>query len=147
MERAMNHITVVGGSSKEREDAGHAVAFAISELMPRMRTLDIYLIIKSIEDKCDGYCLSIDNRTFEIEIQSGIPYDDFITAVFHEMVHVKQHARKELVDKGIIKKWLGEEWLNVFTTVDQYMALPWEKEAYEMQEVLFEKWNTHLESH
>ena len=58
------------------------------------------------------------------------------------MVHVKQHVRKELVDNGFIKKWKGEEWICMFTTVDQYMKLPWETEAYKVQEELYEKWKT-----
>jgi hypothetical protein len=29
----------------------------------------------------------------------------------------------------------------MFSTVDEYMSLPWEKEAYILQEELLEKWN------
>ena len=138
----MNIIEIDGGTVVERKVAEKAIDFAIKKLMPRIRTLDISLQIMKIEDKVDGYCLCIDNRTFEIEIQSGIDYADFVTAIFHEMVHVKQHVRKELVDNGFIKKWKGEEWICMFTTVDQYMKLPWETEAYKVQEELYEKWKT-----
>ena len=44
-------------------------------------------------------------------------YDDFVTAVMHEMVHVKQDYRKD-------KRPIEER----------------EKEAYEQQEILFERW-------
>lgn len=133
----MNIIEIDGGTVVERKVAEKAIDFAIKKLMPRIRTLDISLQIMKIEDKVDGYCLCIDNRTFEIEIQSGIHYEDFVTAIFHEMVHVKQHVRKELVDKGFIKIWKGEDWISMFTTVDEYMRFPWEAEAYQMQEELF----------
>ena len=56
------------------------------------------------------------------------------------MVHVKQHVRKELVDKGFIKIWKGEDWISMFTTVDEYMRFPWEAEAYRLQEELFEEY-------
>ena len=138
----MNIIEIDGGTLVERKVAEKAINFSINKLMPRIRTLDISLSIKQIEDKVDGYCLCVDNRTFEIEIQSGIDYANFVTAIFHEMVHVKQHVRKELVDNGFIKKWKGEEWICMFTTVDQYMKLPWETEAYKVQEELYEKWKT-----
>ena len=137
----MNLIDINGGTIVERKAAEKAIDFAIQKLMPRMRTLDISLEIVKIEDKVDGYCLCVDPRTYEIEIQSGIDYADFVTAIFHEMVHVKQHARKELIDKGLIKKWKGEDWICMFTTVDEYMKLPWEEEAYRLQEELFEEYN------
>lgn len=137
----MNHISVKGGTKRERSLVYKAAIFSISKLMPRMKTLDVDIRIKSIEGEVDGYCMSIDNRTFEIEIQAGISKDDMITAVFHEFTHVKQHARKELIDRGIIKQWMGTDWIMIFSTVDEYMALPWEEEAYRLQEVLFEEWN------
>ena len=52
-----------------------------------------------------------------IEINENLYYDDFVTAVMHEMVHVKQDYRK---DKRPIEQR--------------------EKEAYEQQEILFERW-------
>lgn len=140
----MNLIEINGGTIVERKVAEAAINFAIKKLMPRMRTLDICLDIVKIEDKVDGYCLCLDPRTFEIEIQSGIGYEDFVTAIFHEMVHVKQHARLELIDKGFIKKWKGEEWISMFTTVDEYMKLPWETEAYRLQEELFEEYTNDI---
>lgn len=134
----MNIIEVIGGTAKERSLCLRAAEFAVHKLMPRMKTLDITIEIKNIYDTVDGYCLQVDNRTFEIEIQKGIDIDDMVTAVFHEIVHVKQGARKELVDTGFCTKtWCGVEYICITSTTKEYMAQPWEAEAYYLQEKLF----------
>ena len=45
------------------------------------------------------------------------------------MVHVKQYVRKELFSN-----------CNFYETREEYLNLPWEIEAYEIQEVLLERW-------
>ena len=55
--------------------------------------------------------------------------DNLLTTVFHEMVHVKQGVRKE---------WAFDE--VVYKTHEEYINLPWEVEAYELQEVMLEAW-------
>ncbi|MDB4339489.1 hypothetical protein OAA57_00540 [bacterium] len=138
----MNIIEISGGKKKERILAERVAEWTISKLMPRMRTLDIDIKFVNFTDKVDGYCLCVSLREFQIELQKGLDDPDMITALIHELVHVKQHARKELIDNGMIKKWKGEEYLHIFTTVDQYMSLPWEEEAYRLQEELYEEWKT-----
>jgi hypothetical protein len=88
-------------------------------------------------DHADGYCLAVNPREFVIEVDSRLKGDDFITALTHEMVHVKQYARGETKDVNTFtKSWKGDEYISMYSTVDEYMALPWEAEAYELQEVL-----------
>ena len=60
---------------------------------------------------------------------------DLISALCHEMVHVKQYARKELRDVydgawhvGTMWKKSPKNWDNV-----EYMEQPWEKEAYRLE--------------
>ena len=48
------------------------------------------------------------------------------------MVHVKQYVRKELFSE-----------CNFYADRDEYLKLPWEIEAYKLQEVLLTKWNRH----
>mgnify|MGYP000512216148 CR=1 FL=1 len=77
-------------------------------------------------------CMEIDKNCSHIEIDKRLKGDDFITCVLHELVHVKQQFKGELKEmKGIEKMWKGE----VHICID-YMNLPWEKEAYAMQETL-----------
>ena len=68
-----------------------------------------------------------DTRTFELEIDKKINLQNFVTTLCHEMIHVKQYARKEI--NGIDLCWKGR---NVPEDTD-YWNLPWEKEAYRLQ--------------
>ena len=134
----MNVIQVNGGNKFQREIAEKVVGFCIKELLPRFRTLEIVVNIKKIKGDAVGYCMMEDtNREFEIEVDRELSLKDFITTLTHEMVHVKQYARGETKDVNqFTKSWKGEEYISLYSTVDEYMALPWEKEAYELQEVL-----------
>jgi len=133
----MNQVMAWGGNHFQRTTAEMVVKFCIQRLMPRMKTLDICVQLSNDMEHADGYCLAVDNREFVIEVDSRLRGDDFLTALTHEMVHVKQHARGELKDNTLaLKKWKGEEWITLYSTIEEYMSFPWEKEAYELQEVL-----------
>lgn len=136
----MNHVGVWGSTKSKRALTENVVHFCIAEMMPRMETLDICVHLDKLPE-ADGYCLAVTNREFNIEIEKTLDEEDFITAVCHEMVHVKQFARGETQDVNMFtKKWKGKEYLSAYSTVDEYMNLPWEKEAYEMQEILLKRY-------
>ena len=133
----MNTIMAWGGSHFKRTTAELVAQFCVEKLMPRMKTLDICIQLSDDMDGVDGYCLAVNPREFVIEVDSRLKGDDFITAITHEMVHVKQYARGETKDVNeFTKSWKGDEYIAMYSTVDEYMALPWEKEAYELQESL-----------
>ena len=133
-------LSIDGGTLKERNAAFDAVNFAIKYLMPRKRNLSIEINITDIPDDADAYHCCVDKGEHEIDIQSGLIEEDFVTAIFHEMVHVRQHERGILKDHGIRKAWKGEEYIGIYDTVDTYMNLPWEEEAYRLQEEMYNKW-------
>ena len=133
-------LEIQGGTNKEQRMAFDAVNFAIKKLMPRKRNLTVEITITDIPGDADAYHCCIDKGEHEIEVQSGLIEEDFMTAVFHEMVHVRQHERGLLKDHGIRKAWKGEEYIGIYDTVDTYMNLPWEEEAYRLQEELYNKW-------
>lgn len=108
--------------------------------MPRKKNLDISIELVDFEDDVDGYHAYIDKGEHNIELQTGLIEEDLITAVFHEMVHVRQAECGQMKDRGIIKVWEGVEYLSLFSTTDEYMALPWEAEAYELQEKLYDEY-------
>ena len=127
----MNIITVTGGNKFQREIAEKTVNFMIDKLLPRFRTLEIEVILKKMNDDAVGYCMMQDtNREFEIECSRDLTLKDLVTTICHEMVHVKQYARKEMSDNGFTwkKKQINEK--------TPYFDLPWEKEAYKMQDKL-----------
>ena len=129
----MNNVSVCGGKKSERVIVEKAVAWCIKHMMPRMRTLDIEVRLAKID--AYGYCMEEDNnRTFSLEIKKGLGLYDLISTVCHEMVHVKQYARKEMRfdhRKGTMmwkKSRVAED-----TTYDN---LPWEKEAFRIEREL-----------
>ena len=123
----MNGISVYGTNYYKRKLTECVVDFCIEKLIPRMKTLDIYIDLDNNMDTADGYCYSVNPREFVLQIDNRLKGDDFITAVCHEMVHVKQYAKGELTEKGAVQ------------TLEEYLELWYEKEAYKMQEILLEQ--------
>ena len=62
----MNYVNVIGSTKMKRDLVESAVVFCISELMPRMRTLEIEVNIKNLKsDGVAGWCYEGDgNRDF-----------------------------------------------------------------------------------
>lgn len=142
----MNLVDIKGGTKAEREIVRKTLAFCIKTLLPRFRTLEIEVNLKNIKTDAIGYCMTGDNpkREFELEIQKGLSVKDLVTTVCHEMVHVKQYARKEMTDELTCSgraTWRGR----TVHPDTKYYDLPWEKEAYKMQDTLADEiWNKGL---
>ena len=115
----MNYIDINGGNKNQKILTEEIIKWCIGELLPKVRTLDITVeLLNEVDGGIDGaQWYGENNRQHYIEINKNLCYDDFITAIMHEMVHVKQDYRK---DKRPIE--------------DR------EKEAYEQQEILYERW-------
>ena len=128
----MNHLAVTGSTKRKREIAESAMIHCISELMPRMRTLDIELTLKKIKDEeVVGWCHEGENkREFFIDIEKSLDGEDLIETVCHEMVHVWQSATRKMKDLPFGRKmYMGK----VYDETTAYEDEPWEVEAYEMQ--------------
>ena len=128
-------ITVKGGQEYQRKHVESMVEFCIKTLMPRMRTLDITVRLKNTKDAM-GYCLEGDtNREFEIEIDKKQTLRKMLETVAHEMVHVKQFARRELHPHN--DDWYGKTYNPKKVS---YWDLPWEVEAHGRECGLFIRW-------
>ena len=128
----MNFIEVNGGTKFQKEVAFKVISQMITELMPRMKTLEITVRIRKFNDDAIGYCMMEDtNREFDIEISKDLSLKDFVTALCHEMVHAKQYARNEMSCYG--GKWKKKK----ISDDTAYYDLPWEKEAYKKEGKLF----------
>ena len=95
-----------------------------------------------------GYCGPTDwnsgkHREFEILLNNTASRKNQIITILHEMVHLKQYARKELIVYNSIGKY---KWLNskIQTGDDDYENLPWEIEASQTEKVLFEMYRDHV---
>ena len=108
--------------------------------MPRMRTLDIEVKIRSMKDEgAIGFCLETDNnRTFEIDAERTLDNENFIETICHEMVHVWQSATRRMKEKSTNRLWLCKDgkYRNYGKTA--YERQPWETQAYALEGKLAE---------
>ena len=114
---------VKGGTKTQRELTENVAMFAIKNLFPKIRK---YFILIRL-DKFNN-CFEYDERDYVINIDKKQNYDDFVTAIFHELVHVKQYLKNEMDNYS-------------FRTTTDYYMLPQEQEAYSLQEELLKQWD------
>lgn len=117
--------SVIGGTKKERAAVVEALHFAKQYWLPRHRKLTVDVeIAPNLAAEADCF-EGDDEREYEIRVRRGLDYEDLITAIFHEFVHVKQDVRKEFP---------------MFEPSDiPYFERPWEIEAYAEQEKMLKK--------
>ena len=128
-------IRITGGTKNQKKYARSMVKFCIKTLMPRMKTLDITVKLKNPKGAM-GYCLELDdNRTFEIEADKKLRLRKLLETIAHEMVHVKQYARREL--HPVHDTWCGKTYNPKKVS---YWDLPWEIEAHGRECGLFVRW-------
>ena len=123
-------IFVSGGRSKQRNLAFKASSFAWMRLMPRITRCEVNIELKKIIGY-EGTCIDTDDREFHLEIDKRLKGDEFLTTIFHEMVHVKQLIKKEFFTE-----------LNFYKDREEYLNMPWEVEAYRVQEELLNEWKS-----
>ena len=83
----MNIIEIIGGTKKQRLLTEKVVVFCIKEMMPRIRTLDITVELKSkLDGDVDGYCWEGENnREHFIEICKKLKGDDEAEEIFNAL--------------------------------------------------------------
>ena len=128
----MNYVNVSGGQTYQRKRVESIVHYCIAKLMPRMQTLDIDVKLTNLKGEAYGYCLSLDKRTFELEIEKKLNLKTLLTTVAHEMVHVKQYARAELTEGT----WQGK----LINPNQSYWDRGYEIEAHGREYGLFVRW-------
>ena len=155
-------VIVSGGTKKQRELVHNITDWFCDKFFNRFKSYNIEFDLCKIEGNVQGWCMDIDRNASHIEIDKRLKGDDFITCVLHELVHVKQQFKRELVElNGKAKRWKNEIHIGVRTERDgglhrlefirkaalekgvyvtEYMDLPWEIEAYAMQETLLIEW-------
>jgi hypothetical protein len=128
-------IEVTGGKEYQRKRVQSIAEFCVETLMPRMRTLEVTIKLKKPKGAM-GYCLELDsNREFELEIDRTQSLRKLLETVAHEMVHVKQFARRELHPSN--DTWYGKTYNPKKVS---YWDLPWEIEAHGREVGLFVRW-------
>ena len=128
-------MEVTGGWKLHRKVEYDCVRHSFNELLPRIRKIDIQVKLKkNLYHNRGLYGLMDmeDNRSFRLEVDYS-DMDEMISTIMHEMVHVKQYLRKELVQLKDVYLWKNVAFGKY--AVD-YRHRPWEFEAYNIEEEL-----------
>ena len=133
-------MTVTGGTKRERQLVEDAMIFAVNYLMPRKKKLWVDVELTNLEGDVVGFHDCEDKYQHTIEVQKGQTDEELLTTIFHEMVHVRQSERGYLKDKGLVKVWKGQEYVHIYSCEEDYKQLPWEAEAYQLQEEMLEQY-------
>ncbi len=131
----------IKGESKhlDKNRAREAIKFYAKILMPRLvDKITIFLSFKHMKNDYEiaNCSWSDDNRRpreFEIEVNNSMSVRKTLMAIAHEMVHVKQYARGELVDHVRSSKvsFKGKVYNHPSPSFeDDYWDAPWEIEAF-----------------
>jgi hypothetical protein len=140
-------VEAEGSTQSRRDKVEDAACFYIKELMPRIKNLELNIqLIPKLDEKdgVDGDCTWEDKnhrpREFTIRLNSSKSLSVILDTLAHEMIHVRQYARGELVDltrtpgysrfRGELIKWNPKN-------------EPWEKEAWECSYELYERWKSY----
>jgi len=134
------------GSSQKRDQTESLVRFAAAKMMPRMApkiSIEFYFVTGLF--KREGVFGDIGYyegdkaiRDFVIRLDPGIDEVDLLKTVAHEMVHVKQIARKELVE--LIRTPYYRFHSGYYHKSIDYFDKPWEIEAHGREEGLVVRW-------
>lgn len=119
----MQSIFIEGGGKRQKELTFDVSSFAIDKLFPKIKNYIININLGSDRNNCFEW----DNREYEININKLQTHDDFVTAIFHELVHVKQYIYGQMKDYS-------------YKNYEEYINHPIEKEAYKLQEELLDQW-------
>ena len=75
----------------------------------------------------DGLCISKGNHTFILKLNRKMNDENMLRTIFHELIHVSQIERGDYDPH--LATWKGVEY-------EGYKETPWEKEAFELEEVM-----------
>lgn len=154
-EENMAQIILHGHPKKiTRQEIIQCASFLSDYLLNKRLSKNVKIVIKLKNNlykrsKCFGSTIYTDDdarndrhREFEIEMESNLGPVFMLRTLAHELVHVRQYARGQLVDPayGRYQKWRG---VMFNENMVDYNDLPWEKEAMQLEKELYELWKQH----
>jgi len=133
----MIDVEVTGGTKTQRLLTEQIVRHCQQELFPRIKNVFVEVQLKKdLHDREGHYGVmdEDDDRWYVLELDSSQCIKDFVVTLCHEMVHVKQYARRELIQRHDHYRWRKTR----MSKDVAYFDRPWEKEAYELENKLAE---------
>jgi len=116
-----------------------SIDFALKELLPSKRKLELIVKRKANlleEHSAYGLCYSTDDpHYYYIDLYKDLDNAELLRTLFHELAHVKQYAKKELVYKAKYSLWKGQQ----FADIANEWNRPWEREARKYEKILYNK--------
>jgi hypothetical protein len=88
---------------------------------------------KTYDDNADGYTVQHSIRKYVLDI---CMFNDWLTTLSHEMVHVKQFINREITHDMVTA--------SNAVTHEEYKNTPYEKEAYALQDILVDEFTKTL---
>ena len=140
------HLTSKGELFETRPRASYynaggniSVAGALVLLQgPKNQTQEAKKVKNLDKEGVEGWCMEADERLFDVQVERKLSIKEMITCLCHELVHVKQYTKREMVDfydrKAGGRKIRWKKTVYGYGTA--YERQPWEKEAFRMQETL-----------
>lgn len=130
------YYSITGGNKKQRSLIESIVTEMAPIILGRIHnSIDVDFKIKRNLD-ADGWCEWMDDnlrpREFKIEVRAEQSIPDLILTICHELVHVRQMAKRELYEifrPNHMRVWKGKR----LEKDPSYRNQPWEKEAYRLQ--------------
>jgi len=132
---------VINGRIKQKKEVLDFAYNIMFYLMPRLKR-NVYIDI-NVVTKCDGENSALcygDRESVEIELaresfDHKFLLEEMMVNLAHELVHAKQFIRGDLHPR--LYKWKKQDCKNM-----SYGKRPWEKEAYLLENELYNKfWN------
>ena len=125
------------GRIKSKDKVLNFADAVINNLMPRIKrdvSIDVNVVTRCDGENSalcwgdkDGAEIEIARKSFDVEFT----LDEMMLNLAHELVHAKQFIKGELHPS--LDKWKRLDYTNV-----PYSRTPWEKEAYLLEDKLFE---------
>ena len=114
--------------------------FYLKELLPLAIIPDVDIILAELGDNY-AYVEREAHDKYEITLDILSAKEFNLPRVLaHECVHVKQYVLGELADTPTHFMWMGK--IHPFNCA--YRDYPWEKEAYELENILYDKYKNYI---
>ena len=96
---------------------------------------------KEGDDEDYSECAECEDGSFVITIQHWLEGQNLIEAIGHEMVHVWQHVRGDLITMHDEHRWIWKGQMYVDSgSMEEYFLRPWELEARSLEAWIEWRW-------
>ncbi len=141
-------LNITGPATKKQRDMIYrAVDYFLDKLMSKRLKQTLYIDLELIKDleQTDGVLgdatwedMNVRPKDFTVRAtwNGKTDFEKTLMTIAHEIIHVKQFAKSEMIDLMSVKKvsWNGKRYDRAET---EYWDLPWEIEAHGRERGLF----------